>query len=143
MSAAARAVVVPSRAVVVVDRHRRLSSAIEYLRRRSSAIEGPCFAMLGDPDGLAQVRVQTDISVKWEGSRGRSEGRGSRILLSLEDRVVGPAATLSAGSERELRGAAFRVLRCDLDLLHELSHRAFPGNTGWPSVGHGPAPRIA
>ena len=56
---------------------------------------------------LAQVGVQTDISVKREGSRGRREGRSSRMLLSLEDRVVGSAATLSAGPEHELRGTAF------------------------------------
>ena len=99
---------------------------------------------LGDAvERAATFPFDRDVGLDQDLRRTRGADRIPWILFVGKDRIVGPSSALSAGAQGDLRGSPFRMLRCDLDLLHELSHRAFPGNTGWPLIGHGPAPRIA
>ena len=94
-------------------------------------------------NGLSEVRVETDIAIEGEGRGGDRTRRVAGMLFTVEERIIRSAPALSAGAEREFRRAAFRMLRGDLDLLHELSDGAFPGRSGWPLIGHGPAPGVA
>ena len=94
-------------------------------------------------NGLSEVRIETDIAVEGEGSSGDRSSRVAWVLFAFEQRVVRSAPALPAGAEREFRGAAFGVLRRDVDLLYELSDGTLPGRAGWPLIGHGPAPGIA
>ena len=131
---------------------------IEERERFGSEFAGPAFPMRenataivrdgrapsGDLiDGLAEVGVETDVAIEGEGRGGDGQGRVAGVLFVCEQWIIRSASALAAGAERELRTATFGMMLCDLDLLHELSDRTLPVRTGWPSVGHGPAPGVA
>ena len=62
------------------------------------------WAPLGDTvEGSAEIWVETDIAVKGKRRRARGADRVPRMLFVGENRVVGPPATLPAGSQGDLR----------------------------------------